>query len=180
MPGYDSMSNRELLLTVIGILRHERRGLRAISKDQDAMAEQQEHQHELLHNLIERMQDIMATVQDVLAQSQALLDKVTMMDNSMDAMKVYVQGLKDQMTQISADLQAALANQDPAALQQAADNLNAAVEHIDTANVEAAAIMNTPEAPPAETPPATPPTETPPAQTPPDQTNTPAGTEPIT
>lgn len=121
------------------------------------------HIHELLHELLERKDEPMTTQAEILQMSRDNLAKAEAIDDKMDAMKSWGDGIKAQITQLAADLAAALAANDQEALEETSANLTAAAGHIDTAEAEAAAIMNTDEEPDPEPEEEDPEEETPPA-----------------
>jgi seryl-tRNA synthetase len=91
---------------------------------------------------------IMASIADIKAQSDALLAKVTAETDEVTAIKTFVDGLKAQLTDVQAQLAAAIAaGADPVALQAVADQLTAVTSGIDANATAEAAIVNTPSAP---------------------------------
>lgn len=127
-------TNRALLEHIHQLLHHDAHGLAAILANQS-------HIHKELRN-------IMATLADIKAQSAALIDSVKAETDLVTAIKTYVEGLKAQMTDLAAQLAAAIAaGGDPAALQAVSDDLTAASSTIDANKAAEAAVVNTDAAP---------------------------------
>lgn len=133
-------TTKEIVEHIHDMLHDEAFGLKAT-------AELLRHEHRLHHTTLERMEQIMTTLSDISAQSEALMAKVTETRDAQEALKTYVQGIKDQITQLAADLAAALADDDPAAMQQVSENLTAAAEGIDAVAAGEAALQGTEEDP---------------------------------
>lgn len=85
----------------------------------------------------------MPTAADINAKIATLLDKVQANTDATAAVATYVQGLKDQLTDVQAQLAAAIAANDPTALQGASDALDAVIANVDADTVAEAAISNT-------------------------------------
>lgn len=90
----------------------------------------------------------MPTAQEITDKINALTAKVQANTDATNAVKTYVQGLKDQLTDVQAQLAAAIAANDPNALNAASDALDALATNIDADTAAEAAIVNTPAANP--------------------------------
>jgi len=90
----------------------------------------------------------MPTVQEINDKIATLTQKVQANTDATSAVATYVQGLKDQLTDVQKQLADAIAANDPTALQGASDALDAAINAIDADTASEAAIANTPAAQP--------------------------------
>lgn len=100
----------------------------------------------LIHKL-DHMENVMATAADVKAKTDALLTRVQANTDATSSVVTYVAGLKAQLTDIQAQLAAALAAGDQTSIDAASDALDTAITSIDADTVAEAALANTPAAP---------------------------------
>lgn len=91
----------------------------------------------------------MATLADINTKSAAILAQAQAETNAVNALTAAWNANQAQLVQLKADLDAALANDDPAAIQSASDNLDAGITAINANDVAIAALTNTPAAAPS-------------------------------
>lgn len=91
----------------------------------------------------------MATLADIQAQNTALIAAVAAEDTAIDSAVVLINGFATTLSDIQAQLAAAIAANDPAALQAVADSLGATAADVTakTAALSAAVVANTPTPP---------------------------------
>lgn len=106
----------------------------------------------LLQPLHKELRHIMATLADIQAKSQAILDKATANTNALEAIKELVDGQKTQLTELKAELDAALATGNQEQIDEASANLDAGIDALDAQAAAEAAISGTPAAEPAPAP----------------------------
>jgi hypothetical protein len=96
-----------------------------------------------------------ATLADIATKSAAILASAQAETNAVNALTGAWNANQAQLVQLKADLDAALANGDPATIQTASDNLDAGITSINANDVAIAALTNTPAAAPSGVAPTT-------------------------
>lgn len=104
-----------------------------------------------LSALLTQGSKIMATLADIQAKLKTLTDDVTAENTVIESAETLLTGLSQQITALAAQLAAAVANNDPAGLQAAADAADALATTVTakTSELAAAVTANTPAAPAA-------------------------------
>lgn len=97
-----------------------------------------------------------ATLADIETKSAAILAQAQAETNAVNALTAAWNANQAQLVQLKADLDAALAANDPAGIQTASDNLDAGITAISANDVAIAALTNTPAAAPSGVAPVTP------------------------
>lgn len=87
---------------------------------------------------------IMSTLSDLTAAIDTLTTKVEEDDQVISSIATYVDGIKQQLVDIKAQLDEALANQNQAAIDEANTKLTVLIEKIDGQQIAEKAIANTP------------------------------------
>lgn len=101
----------------------------------------------LSHLILKRTHFIMATLADINTKSASILAATTAERDAIAAIATYVDGQKALLTEVKAELDAALANGDQAAIDAANANLDQALAGMSGNAAAEAAIVNTPAAP---------------------------------
>ena len=126
-----------------------------------------QHEHQLLHEIKvtldklrrhlddrldqkeKRMSEMAKTIADIQAESTALMTKVEANTNATAAVAQRIEGLKQQIIDLQALLDAAIAGgADPAALQAVSDNMATVAAAIDSDTEAEQVLANTPSANP--------------------------------
>lgn len=108
----------------------------------------QEAQAALLRRTFRKVGKLMTTLAELNQMIDENSAKVQANTDALSAIKDLIDGLKAQITKIQADLDAAIAANDPAAIQLAADNLRAMNEKLDAQKAAEDALLNTSPPPP--------------------------------
>lgn len=98
------------------------------------------HMHELLHRIIKKENREMSSLADITAKSAQILEKATAEANALEAIKNLMTEDKQQIADLKAALDAALATGNQAEIDAASANLDAGIAAID-ANAAAEAAM---------------------------------------
>lgn len=119
----------------------------------EEMDQKLNHIHEMLHRmfyaLVKGQEITMTSISEINAAIDAVDVEAEETTVAVEAIAIYVTGIKAQMTKIEADLAAALAANDQAGMEQAAAKLRALNAKIDAQQVALHALANT-ETPPEE------------------------------
>ncbi len=92
---------------------------------------------------LQQLENLMITAADFKAKTDALLASVQANTDQTNSIVQYVQGLKAQLTDLQAQLAAAVAANPTPDLQAASDALDGAIASIDADTVSEAAVANT-------------------------------------
>jgi t-SNARE complex subunit (syntaxin) len=127
--GFASMSrptNRELLEHIHELIHHEERGL---------FAE--------LRRIKKELRKLMTTLAELKQMSADNAAKVQANTDEVGSIKTLVEGIKERLVKIQADLDAALASGNQAAIEEAAENLRAETASLDAQTAALDALKNT-------------------------------------
>jgi len=96
---------------------------------------------------LKRNHSIMATLADIQAKAAQIIAGVTANTNALSAIAAVIDADHAQITELKAELDAALANGDPAAIQAASDALDQGISALSGQAAAEAALAGTPAAP---------------------------------
>src|ERR1035437_812817 len=108
-----------------------------------------------LHIIYKQETIEMATLADIQTKAAAILASAQAETNAVTALTTAWQANQTQLVQLKADLDAALAGNNPTTIQTASDNLDAGIIAINANDVAIAALTNTPAAAPSGVAPTT-------------------------
>lgn len=135
------------------------------------MSDHQHHHHfhlpgadettKLLREILAKQETIMATLADIQAQNKALQDAVAAEDKVVNSAVVLINGFTGQLSDLQSQLAAAIAANDPTAIQAVSDSMAATVTDV-TTNTAALATAVAAGTGAPQTPPTVPVAPTPP------------------
>lgn len=139
-PRSGGRTTKQMVEHIHDLLHHEQQGLAAFFGRQEQW---QRHQHALLREITEGMKSVMTTLAELQQMSADNAVKVQANTDEVGSIATLVQGIKDRLVKIQADLDAALAAGNQAGIEAAADNLRAETASLDAQTAALDALKNT-------------------------------------